>query len=103
MLRRAVALDPGFSAAKGNLAGLICVRVTQGWAEAGEAAEALRCAREVAEAGGEDDPTALAWAAHALTYLGRDYDSRPRLRRGAGRVGTGLVARTQRGAGAAVA
>ena len=75
MLRRAVALDPSFSAAKGNLAGLICVRVTQGWAETGEAAEALRCAREVAETDSEDDPTALAWAAHALTYLGRDYDA----------------------------
>ena len=75
MLRHAVALDPGFSAAKGNLAGLICVRVTQGWAEASEAAEGLRHAREVVENNGEKDPTALAWAAHALTYLGRDYDA----------------------------
>jgi adenylate cyclase len=35
----------------------------------------VRCAREVAEGGGEDDPSALAWAGHALAYLARDYDA----------------------------
>jgi hypothetical protein len=29
----------------------------------------------VAEHGGEDDPSALAWAGHALAYLARDYDA----------------------------
>jgi TolB-like protein len=75
LLRRAIALDPGFTAAKGALAGLNTVRFAQGWAEEGDLAEAVRCAREVAEHGGEDDPSALAWAGHALAYLARDYDA----------------------------
>lgn len=75
LLRRAVALDPGFVAAKGALAGLHTIRFSQGWAEPGALAEAARLAREVAEHGGEDDPSALAWAAHALAYLARDYDA----------------------------
>jgi adenylate cyclase len=75
LLRRAIALDPGFAAAKGVLAGLHTVRFTQGWAEEGDVAEAVRCAREVMEGGGEDDPTALVSAAHGIAYLARDYDA----------------------------
>lgn len=75
LLRRAIALDPGFVAAKGVLAGLHTVRFAQTWTQEGDIAEAVRCAREVAEGGGEDDPTALAWAGHALAYLARDYDA----------------------------
>jgi len=75
LLRRAIALDPGFIAAKGALAGLATVRFAQGWAEEVDLAEAVRCAREVGEQGGEDDPSALAWAGHALAYLARDYDA----------------------------
>ena len=75
LLRRAAALDPGFVAAKGALAGLHTIRFAQAWAEESDLAEAVRCAREVAEGGGEDDPSALAWAGHALAYLGRDYDA----------------------------
>ncbi len=75
LLRRAIALDPGFAAAKGALAGLHTVRFTQGWAEAGDVEEAVDCARQVAEAGGEDDPSALAAAAHALAYLARDCEA----------------------------
>ena len=73
LLRRAIALDPGFVAAKGVLAGLQTLRITQGWAEAGDREEAARCAREVVEGGGEDDPSALAWAGHALALFARDY------------------------------
>jgi TolB-like protein/DNA-binding winged helix-turn-helix (wHTH) protein/Tfp pilus assembly protein PilF len=73
LLRRAIALDPGFVAAKGALAGLHTIRFAQAWAEESDLAEAVRLAREVAEGGGEDDPSALAWAAHALAYLARDY------------------------------
>jgi adenylate cyclase len=75
LLRRAVALDPGFVAAKGALAGLHTIRFAQAWAEESDLDEAVRCAREVAVGGGEDDPSALAWAAHALAYLARDYDA----------------------------
>lgn len=75
LLRRAIALDPGFTAAKGALAGLNTVRFAQAWTEEGDLVEAVRCAREVVEGGGEDDPSALAWAGHALAYLARDYDA----------------------------
>jgi adenylate cyclase len=75
LLRRAIALDPGFTAAKGALAGLHTVRFTQGWAEEGDVAEAVRCASEVVEGDSADDPSALAAAAHALAYLARDYDA----------------------------
>ena len=75
LLRRAVALDPGFVAAKGALAGVVAFRFTQTWATQDEVDEALRCAREVAESGGEGDPTALAWSAHALAFLARDREA----------------------------
>lgn len=73
LLRRAVALDPGFTAAKAALAGLIVIRFAQRWTEEGDVEEAVRCAREVVEAGGADDPTALAWAGFALARLAGDH------------------------------
>ena len=72
LLRRAIALAPEFTAAKGALAGATVIRVVQGWPEP-DIAQAIRYAHEVVEAGHVDDPTALAWSAHALTFLGRDY------------------------------
>ena len=75
LLRRAVALDPGFIAAKGALAGLHAVRFGQGWAEDEDVAEAVRCAREVVEGENDSDPTALAWAANALAHVGRDCEA----------------------------
>jgi adenylate cyclase len=75
LLRRAIDLDPGFSAAKGGFAGQLVLRVTQGWAMATEVEEGVQFARDLVREGGADDPTALAWAAHALTFLGRDYEA----------------------------
>jgi TolB-like protein len=75
LLRRALTLDPGFAAALGAMAGLAVIRVSQGWAEAGEAEEGLRCARALLEGGGTDNPSALAWAGYAVTYLGRAYEA----------------------------
>jgi TolB-like protein len=76
LLRRAIALDPGFTAAKGAFTGAIVLRYSHGWATAAEVAEGLRCARDVAEGGaGEDDPTALAWAGHGLTYFTKDHNA----------------------------
>ncbi len=75
LLRRAIAIDPGFTAPKGTLAGFHTLRVTQGWAEPGDAEEAVRLAREVVDGGGEDSPSALAWAGHALAFFARDYES----------------------------
>jgi TolB-like protein/DNA-binding winged helix-turn-helix (wHTH) protein len=75
LLRCAIAIDPGFAAAKGALAGQFVLRVTQGWAAEGEREEGVRHAREVVEGrGGAEDPSVLAWAAHALAFLGRDYE-----------------------------
>jgi tetratricopeptide (TPR) repeat protein len=73
LLRRALALDGGFASALGALAGLIVIRVSQGWAEEGEIEEGLRCARELVEQGGADNPSALAWGAYALSYLAKDH------------------------------
>ena len=74
LLRRSIALAPEFTAAKGALAGATVIRVVQGWPEP-DIAQALRYAREVVDAGQVDDPTGLAWSAHALTFLGRDYEA----------------------------
>ena len=75
LLRRAVALDPGFVAAKGALAGVVAFRFTQNWATQDDIDEAVRCARDVVESGGEGDPSALAWSAHALAFLARDREA----------------------------
>jgi TolB-like protein/Flp pilus assembly protein TadD len=75
LLRRAVALDPDFTAAAGALAHLGLMRVSQGWAEPGDAEEAVRCARRVVERGSADDPAALARAGYALSFLARDYEA----------------------------
>lgn len=75
LLRRALALDPGFAAALGALAGLAVIRVSQRWAEEGEAEEGLRCARALVERGGTDNPSALAWGGYGISYLGHDYDA----------------------------
>ncbi len=75
LLRRAIALDPGFAAAKGTLAGLHIIRFGQGWAEKRDVEEAVRFARDVADSGGEDAPSALASAGHALAFFAKDYES----------------------------
>ena len=75
LLRRAAAIDPSLTAVNGALAGAIALRFALGWAEAGDVAEGLQCARETVESGGKDDPGALAWAAHALAYFSGDYSS----------------------------
>jgi adenylate cyclase len=75
LLRRAIAIDPGFAAPKGTLAGLHTLRFTHGWADAGDVEEAIRLARDVVDGAGEDAPSALAWAGHALAFFARDYES----------------------------
>ncbi len=75
LLRRAIALDPGFSAAKGALAGLHIIRFGQGWAEEGDVEEAVRLARDVVNGRGEEAPSALACAGHALAFFAKDYGS----------------------------
>ncbi len=73
LLRRAVALDGDFAAAWGMLADLAGYRISQGWAAPCEAEEALRGARQLADAAVVDNPSALAWAGYALSFVGRDF------------------------------
>ncbi len=72
LLHRGIALDPNLIATKGALAGALTMRFAHGWADKHDVAEALLCAREVVESGGEDDPVGLGWAGHTLAYLGQD-------------------------------
>jgi TolB-like protein/tetratricopeptide (TPR) repeat protein len=75
LLARALAMDPGFVAAKGAFA-IVCVqRFYQGWAPLDSLGEGVRLARQLADGAGDADPSALARAAHALTFLGRDYEA----------------------------
>jgi adenylate cyclase len=74
LLREAVALDPGYIVATGTLARMHTFRFAQGWSRDGDREEAIRCARQVEQAG-ENEPSALAAAAHAFAYLARDYDA----------------------------
>lgn len=73
LLRRGIALDPGFAPAKGALAAAIARRIAQRWPGDDDAAEAVRLARESAALGSEADPPALASAAYVLAYVGRDF------------------------------
>ena len=75
LLRRAIAIDPGFVAAKGTLAGLHSIRLGLGWGEQGDAEEATRLARETVEDAEEDAPSALACAGFALAAIARDYET----------------------------
>ncbi|MDQ2805085.1 MAG: winged helix-turn-helix domain-containing protein [Pseudomonadota bacterium] len=75
LLRRAIAIDPGFAAAKGTLAGLHIIRFGQGWTEKGDVEEAVHLARDVVDGATEDAPSALACAGHALAFFAKDYES----------------------------
>jgi len=75
LLRDAIALDPHFVAAKGALVMAATQRVTQGWAEPADMAAELRLARSLVEGEADEDPTALARAAHTLSFLGQEHEA----------------------------
>jgi TolB-like protein len=75
LLRRAVDRDADFAAAWALLADLTGYRISQGWAASGEAEMVLQGARRLAECRTIDNPSALAWAGYALTFLGREYEA----------------------------
>jgi TolB-like protein len=68
LLRRALSIDPSFTAAKGTLVVVYTQRIAQGWAETGEAEMAIALARECAVEG-RDDPISLRSAGHVLALL----------------------------------
>lgn len=69
LLRKAIAIDPGYSYAKALCAFTHAMRRGQNWDEDGEVAEGLRLADEALR-DHRDDPATLACAAHALALLG---------------------------------
>ena len=73
LLTRALAMDPAFVAAKGAFAIVSVQRYYQGWAPLEALGEGVRVARQLADGAGDVDPSVLARAGHALTFLGRDY------------------------------
>jgi TolB-like protein len=72
LLRRALAIDPGYARAKGLLAKSYSQRVSMGWADPGERETAVALAREVV-ANSTDDPEALASAGVVLSSCGADF------------------------------
>jgi adenylate cyclase len=74
LLGRALELDPHYTAVKALAAYTYMVREAQSWANPTDVATGLRLARE-AWADHRDDPSTLRMAAHALAYLGRDFEA----------------------------
>jgi adenylate cyclase len=74
LLNRAIALDPDYAFAKAMAAQIHGIRRGQNWATIEEIALGARLARE-ALISSRDEPTTIAFAAHALAWLGRDFDT----------------------------
>jgi adenylate cyclase len=73
MLRRAIEIDPKYALAKAFLALIAAHRTVRNWTEPGDQETAIAMARE-AIAGGQNDPTVLRAAGHALGRF-REYDA----------------------------
>lgn len=71
LLRRAIALDPGFALATALAAFCLMSRITDGQPGPGDEAEAVHLARLAIRLDTEDAETA-AWAADVCGYIGRD-------------------------------
>ena len=74
LLNKAIALDPDCAFAKAMAAQIHGIRRGQNWATIEEIALGARLARE-ALVSSRDEPTTIAFAAHALAWLGRDFDT----------------------------
>jgi TolB-like protein/class 3 adenylate cyclase/Flp pilus assembly protein TadD len=74
LLNKAIILDPDYAFAKAFAAYLHCLRNNQAWATADEMARGGRLAQE-ALFSSRDEPTTIAFAAHALAWLTQDYDT----------------------------
>jgi adenylate cyclase len=74
LLNRAIALDPDYAFAKAIAASIQCTRTAQTWATAEDRATGAQLARE-ALLSSRDEPATIAFAAHALAWLGHDYDT----------------------------
>lgn len=74
LLERAVALDPSYSWAKAFLAYIYCLKSNQSWGKSEDIGRGRMLARE-ALAENRDDPETIGYAAHAIAWLARDYDT----------------------------
>jgi adenylate cyclase len=74
LLNKAIILDPDYAFAKAFAAFICCVRHSQTWATADDMARGGRLAHE-ALLSSRDEPTTIAFAAHALAWLARDFDT----------------------------
>jgi adenylate cyclase len=74
LLDKAIALDPDYTFAKAFAAVIHCVRWSQSWAATDDISKGARLARE-ALVSSRDEPTTIAFAAHAMAWLTRDYDT----------------------------
>ena len=73
LLERAIVLDPDYAFAKALAASTHTVRGIQSWATAEDIVRGQQLAHE-ALISSQDDPTTIALAAHAMAWLGREYD-----------------------------
>ena len=73
LLERAIVLDPDYAFAKALAASTHTVRGIQSWATAEDIVRGQQLAHE-ALISSRDDPTTIALAAHAMAWLGREYD-----------------------------
>lgn len=74
LLNRALNFDRDYAFAKAFAAYIHCVRHSQGWASSEEIAAGGRLAHE-ALLSSRDEPTTIAFAAHALAWLTQDYET----------------------------
>src|SRR6267154_587973 len=74
LLNKAITLDPHYAFAKAFGAYLYCLRHGQSWATEEEIDRGGRLAQE-ALLSSRDEPTTIAFAAHALAWLARDYNT----------------------------
>ena len=74
LLDRAIALDPDYAFAKAFAAVIHCVRWSQSWAAADDISKGSLLAHE-ALVSSRDEPTTIAFAAHAMAWLTRDYNT----------------------------
>jgi adenylate cyclase len=74
LLDKAIALDPDYAFAKAFAAFIYALRHTQRWTTLDDISKGGRLAQE-ALASSRDEPTTIAFAAHPLAMLTRDYDT----------------------------
>jgi adenylate cyclase len=74
LLDKAIALDPDYAFAKAYAAYIYVLQSTQSWATPDDISKGGRLAHE-ALLSSRDEPTTIAFAAHALAWLTRDYDT----------------------------